>query len=189
MPKTVGQRNLTGGMRSARSVIAQTLGRFALGHRDPADFEDYVRQRVEANYFAGALLAPEQAAEAERRGYSDWLRQRRSAVAEGSEAAVSVRAAAMAASAATKTSPAPKARRLSYNEQRELAQLPARIQDLEAEQVQLTALICDPKLFQHKQDQGSHALQRLQVLAEELDSAYARWEVLDKASSANGANR
>jgi transcriptional regulator with XRE-family HTH domain len=57
----VPQRNLTGGMRSARSVIAQTLGRFALGHRDPADFEEYVRQRVEANYFAGALLAPERA--------------------------------------------------------------------------------------------------------------------------------
>jgi XRE family transcriptional regulator, fatty acid utilization regulator len=57
----VPQRNLVGGMRPARSVIAQTLGRFALGHRDPADFEEYVRQRVEANYFAGALLAPERA--------------------------------------------------------------------------------------------------------------------------------
>jgi XRE family transcriptional regulator, fatty acid utilization regulator len=57
----VPQRNLTGGMRTARSVIAQTLGHFALGHRDPVDFEGYVRQRVEANYFAGALLAPERA--------------------------------------------------------------------------------------------------------------------------------
>ena len=32
---------------------------FALGHGEPAGFEEYVRQRVEANYFAGALLAPE----------------------------------------------------------------------------------------------------------------------------------
>jgi XRE family transcriptional regulator, fatty acid utilization regulator len=56
----VPQRNLTGGTRSARSVIAQTLGHFALGHKDPADFEGYVRQRVEANYFAGAMLAPEE---------------------------------------------------------------------------------------------------------------------------------
>ncbi len=55
----VPQRNATGGQRSSRSVIAQTLGHFALGHRDPVDFEEYVRQRVEANYFAGALLAPE----------------------------------------------------------------------------------------------------------------------------------
>ena len=57
----VPQRNATGGMRSARSVIAQTLGHFALGHKDPTDFEGYVRQRVEANYFAGALLSPEKA--------------------------------------------------------------------------------------------------------------------------------
>jgi predicted transcriptional regulator/DNA-binding XRE family transcriptional regulator len=48
--------------RSARSLIAQTLGHFALGHRDPTGFEEYVRQRVEANYFAGALLAPERIA-------------------------------------------------------------------------------------------------------------------------------
>ena len=57
----VPQRNAAGGMRSARSVIAQTFGHFALDHKDPVDFESYVRQRVEANYFAGALLAPEAA--------------------------------------------------------------------------------------------------------------------------------
>jgi ABC transport system ATP-binding/permease protein len=117
-------------------------------------------------------------------GYSDWLRQRRSLVPEASAAAVPV-SAVVGASGATKTSAALKARRLSYNEQRELAQLPAKIQHLEAEQMQLTSLISDPKLFQHKQDQGSQALRRLQALAEELDSAYARWEVLDKASNAS----
>jgi transcriptional regulator with XRE-family HTH domain len=58
----VPQRNATGGQRSGRSVIAQTLGHFALGHSEPADFDTYVRQRVEANYFAGALLSPERAA-------------------------------------------------------------------------------------------------------------------------------
>lgn len=46
--------------RVARSVILQTLGHFALGHQDPANFADYLRQRVEANYFAGAILAPEE---------------------------------------------------------------------------------------------------------------------------------
>lgn len=56
----VPQRN-NATTRTARSVIAQTLGHFALGHHDPVDFEDYVGQRVEANYFAGALLAPEKA--------------------------------------------------------------------------------------------------------------------------------
>ncbi|MDQ4133543.1 MAG: helix-turn-helix domain-containing protein [Actinomycetota bacterium] len=45
--------------RAARSVVLQTLGHFALGHSDPADFGEFLRQRVEANYFAGAVLAPE----------------------------------------------------------------------------------------------------------------------------------
>lgn len=57
----VPQRN-NASNRTARSVIGQTLGHFALGHHDPSDFEGYVRQRVEANYFAGALLSPEPAA-------------------------------------------------------------------------------------------------------------------------------
>jgi ATP-binding cassette subfamily F protein uup len=108
-------------------------------------------------------------------GYSDWLRQRKAAATEGSAPAERKRSVAMGSL---------KTRRLSYNEQRELAQLPGKIQNLEAEQVQLTTLIGDPKVFQHNKDQGSQALQRLQVLAEELDSAYARWETLDKASNA-----
>ena len=48
--------------RSARSAVLSTLGHFALRHSDPADLGDYLRQRVESNYFAGAVLAPESAA-------------------------------------------------------------------------------------------------------------------------------
>ena len=44
--------------REARSVILQTLGHFALGHPDPEDYTTYLRQRIEANYFAGAVLDP-----------------------------------------------------------------------------------------------------------------------------------
>lgn len=45
--------------RAARTVILQTLGHFVLGHDEPAGFGDFLRQRVETNYFAGAVLAPE----------------------------------------------------------------------------------------------------------------------------------
>ena len=45
--------------RAARSVVMQTLGHFALDHGEPADFTEFLRQRVEANYFAGAVLMPE----------------------------------------------------------------------------------------------------------------------------------
>jgi len=48
--------------KRARSVILQTLGHFALGHSDPHDFSEFLRQRVEANYFAGAVLLPEASA-------------------------------------------------------------------------------------------------------------------------------
>ena len=46
-------------VRQARSVVLQTLGHFALDHSDTTDFGDYLRQRIESNYFAAAVLAPE----------------------------------------------------------------------------------------------------------------------------------
>ena len=49
-------------VRAARSVILQTLGHFALEHSETADFEDYLRQRIESNYFAAAVLIPESSA-------------------------------------------------------------------------------------------------------------------------------
>src|SRR5258708_5509542 len=57
----VHQRN-TMPTRAARSVVLQTLGHFALGHGDPKDFGEFLRQRVEANYFSGAVLAPQRTA-------------------------------------------------------------------------------------------------------------------------------
>ncbi len=49
-------------IRQARSVVLQTLGHFALNHSDTNDFGDYLRQRIESNYFAAAVLAPEKPA-------------------------------------------------------------------------------------------------------------------------------
>ena len=45
--------------RAARSVILQAIGHAAMGHTEPVDFVDFLRQRLEANYFAGAVLIPE----------------------------------------------------------------------------------------------------------------------------------
>ena len=49
-------------VRAARSVVLQTLGHFVLEHAETTDFEGYLRQRIESNYFAAAVLVPEQAA-------------------------------------------------------------------------------------------------------------------------------
>ncbi len=50
------------GAHSPRAVVLQALGHFLLGHLVPRDFADFLRQRVEANYFAAAVLMPEPAA-------------------------------------------------------------------------------------------------------------------------------
>jgi XRE family transcriptional regulator, fatty acid utilization regulator len=47
------------GMHTPRTILLQTLGHFVLGHAAPRDFADFLRQRVEANYFAAAVLVPE----------------------------------------------------------------------------------------------------------------------------------
>jgi ATP-binding cassette subfamily F protein uup len=116
-------------------------------------------------------------------GYTDWLRQRKASSPPNAAAAVPKPAAA-----AVSTSPsAPKTRRLSYHEQRELKLLPEKIQRLEAEQAQLNTLISDTAVFHNDKEQASLALQRLQTLAAELETAYSRWDALE--SSADAAMR
>lgn len=48
--------------RAARSVVVKTLGHHALNHQEPRDLEESIRQRIEASYFAGAVLIPERSA-------------------------------------------------------------------------------------------------------------------------------
>src|SRR5499427_5276397 len=50
------------GVHSPRTIVLQTLGHFVLDHDIPRDFADFLRQRVEANYFAAAVLVPERSA-------------------------------------------------------------------------------------------------------------------------------
>lgn len=54
----ISQRNEIS-TRASRSIVLSTLGRFVLEHGDPTTVEEYLRQRVESNYFAAAVLAPE----------------------------------------------------------------------------------------------------------------------------------
>lgn len=117
-------------------------------------------------------------------GYTDWLRQPKVAASAAASAATpKPTAAASSRGAAGAAGAAPKPKRLSYNEQRELAQLPEKIQRLETEQAQLNALISDPAAFQRSKDESNLALQRLQALAAELETAYSRWDTLDNSAS------
>ena len=48
--------------RDPRTILLQALASHVLGHTTPADYGDFLRQRVETNYLAGALLLPEHTA-------------------------------------------------------------------------------------------------------------------------------
>jgi predicted transcriptional regulator len=50
------------GGHTPKAVVLQALGHFLLGHEAPRDFADFLRQRVESNYFAAAMLMPQEAA-------------------------------------------------------------------------------------------------------------------------------
>jgi ATP-binding cassette subfamily F protein uup len=119
-------------------------------------------------------------------GYSDWLRQRRAqarAPAARAPTAATTSAAAQSAPAGAATAIPPKARRLSYKDQRELDALPGKIQLLEEEQRGLQAAIADPELFRQSPERAAAALQRLERLARELEAAYARWDSLESGRS------
>ena len=103
-------------------------------------------------------------------GYSDWLRQAKAVRA--SQAGPSGAAAATAA-------PASKPRRMSYKDQRELELMPARIEALEAEQAALQAEVADPALFRADPARATQTLKRLEAIAQDLETSYARWDSLE----------
>ncbi|MDY2941391.1 MAG: helix-turn-helix domain-containing protein [Varibaculum sp.] len=48
--------------KDPRMVVLRGLAAVVLGHKHPNNFEDFLTQRVESNYFAAALLMPERSA-------------------------------------------------------------------------------------------------------------------------------
>ncbi|MFC5739999.1 ATP-binding cassette domain-containing protein [Dyella tabacisoli] len=105
-------------------------------------------------------------------GYSDWLRQR--------PAAAQAVAAAAAKPGLTRqdSAPAPK-RKLSFKEQRELEQLPARLEQLEADIAKRSEAMNDPAFFQQDSAAIVKANEALAALQAEHDKVFARWAELD----------
>ena len=78
-----------------------------------------------------------------------------------------------------KTKPANSARKLSYNEQRELGQLPERIEQLEVDLEELQTLTSQAGFYQRDAADIKATLTRLESLQQELEAAYQRWQELD----------
>jgi ATP-binding cassette subfamily F protein uup len=115
-------------------------------------------------------------------GYEDWKTQR--------ERAASLREQALKAAASSKAKPTPakvaaapaaapaKPRKLSYKEQRELDQLPALIESLEAEQRTLGALLADGAVYSSDPARAAQSQSRYAAIDDELLRAMERWEAL-----------
>jgi ATP-binding cassette subfamily F protein uup len=109
-------------------------------------------------------------------GYSDWLQQRKAPVGADRTPAPAPAPAPTPASRA-------KSRKISYQERRELQAMPEKIAQLEAEQARLQATVNDPQLFRREPAQAAAALERLAVLARQLEADYSRWDALESLAT------
>lgn len=74
--------------------------------------------------------------------------------------------------------PAPK-KKLSYGEKRALESALKRIDELEAQQAKLEALISDPTFYEGESSQVNETLKEVASVAEALAQAYSDWEALE----------
>ena len=115
-------------------------------------------------------------------GYSDWVRHGGN-LSDFAAPAVSKKESDANVSAplnAPLTAPkaAPK-KKLSYNEKRALEAALKRIDEFEAQQVQLEALISDPKFYEGESAKVNETLKEVAAVADALAQAYADWEALE----------
>ena len=108
-------------------------------------------------------------------GYEDWERYQRQIPAANSRA----QRTAAAVAVPVKARSSEKRRRLSYKEQRELDELPAKIEALEAEQVELHARMGSGDFYRQSSDKIAAAVERLGAVQCELELHYERWQILD----------
>ena len=79
----------------------------------------------------------------------------------------------------TSVTPVSNIKKLSYNEKRELEQLPKEIEALEEEIAQLHQIMSDSDFYQQDQKKIKTITETLQKTETLLEEKYARWEVLD----------
>ena len=114
-------------------------------------------------------------------GYEDWKIQSDRAQSLRDQAARAARSKdtpLAAKPAAAPPPPAAKPRKLSYKEQRELDELPGRIEALEAEQSALAAFLAEPGSYTTEADRALKAQTRNAAIDDELLAAMERWEQL-----------
>lgn len=118
-------------------------------------------------------------------GYDDWLMQRpvlEKPAAPKTEKSTE-KSADKAAAPKTEAKPAAK-KKLSFKEQRELEQLPARIEALETAMVALQAAMGTAEFYQQNASAITAKQQELQTLETQLEQAFTQWEMLEQLANA-----
>lgn len=114
-------------------------------------------------------------------GYEDWKKQLDEVPASlvpASQGKLNTKPA-QTTQTESKAESKPAVRKLSYNEKRELEELPQRIQRLEEEQHQLTVQMEAPEFYQQEGSIITQAVERLEQIQKELSQAYERWGELE----------
>jgi ATP-binding cassette subfamily F protein uup len=110
-------------------------------------------------------------------GYEDWLRQRPRS--DGAAAPARTARPRAVPHDATPNTGRSRPRKLSYKEQQEFEQLPARIEGLESEQQQLQSVVADALFYTQPAAEITRILARLEELDELLLECYERWDAFD----------
>ena len=120
-------------------------------------------------------------------GWSDWLRMRPSPQLPPAPPPAPAPAAAAGSADRTGPKPPPQAaperpRRLGFKEQRELLELPARIEALEAEQAALATRMQSPDAYRRDAREQHADQRRVEAIETELLELLERWESLEQRS-------
>jgi ATP-binding cassette subfamily F protein uup len=102
-------------------------------------------------------------------GYEDWVRQRKERACT----------ATMPALETPKPGKTEKGRKFLNREQRELDELPGRLEELEAKQARLSERLADPALYQSKDGEFQKVERELNQLHQTIEKTMARWEELE----------
>jgi len=109
-------------------------------------------------------------------GYDDWLSQRPQGAAEQ----LSEKNGPKKARPKPKTRPSQK---LGYMQQREMQELPQKIEALESEQKELFAIVSDPLFYRKGKGEIAGVKADLDRVEGEIETAYRRWEKLETLKS------
>ncbi|MBI5075253.1 MAG: ATP-binding cassette domain-containing protein [Nitrospirae bacterium] len=116
-------------------------------------------------------------------GYDDWLRQRSPALPAGTDQTTKQEKKSAAEKPRTRME---RLRTLTFKEKKELEELPARIESLEAERDRLYESLADPAFYRQDGNRIPEAKAQIEQFEKDIAAAYEQWDLLEtirKASS------